>query len=85
MVGTLRNGDFFHGYNPLHTMQISVNGDEPRTLQNLNSQRSSGNPNWQDLTLLTERFDANIISSPDRLAGRDVRLQVVSGRTAFPV
>lgn len=83
IIGTLKNGDFFHGYNPLHTMQISVNGSEVRTLQNLNSPRSTGNPSWQDLTLLTERFGETVPSPPDKLAGTDVRLEIVGGIMAL--
>ena len=88
IIGTLKDGGFFHGHNPLHIMHISVNGGYAQPLnalqiQSLNSPRSAGNPNWRDLTLLTERFGETALSPPDRLAGLDVMLEVVSGRMAF--
>jgi hypothetical protein len=83
IIGALKNGEFFHGYNPEHTMHISVNGGEEFILPNLNNPRSSGNPWWRDLNLLTGRFDSSISSSPDNLAGRDVILEIISGQMAF--
>jgi hypothetical protein len=83
IIGTLKNGEFFHGHNPLHTMHISVNGEDAQILLNLNSPRSVGNPWWQDLNLLTERFGETIPAQQNRLAGKDVRLEVISGKMAF--
>jgi hypothetical protein len=60
-----------------------VNGGEPRTLQNLNSPRSTGNPHWPDLNLLTRRFGETVPSPEARLAGRDVVLEITSGHMAF--
>ena len=89
IIGTLKNGEFFHGHNPLHSMQMRVdrvdvaNGGETRTLQNLNGPRSTGNPGWRDLTLLTERFGEFVPSAPEKLAGTDVGLEIIEGRVAF--
>ena len=83
IIGALKDGEFFHGHNPLHTMYINVSGGYTRTLKALNSPRSVGNPHWQDLNLLTERFGETVPSPSNRLEGRDVRLEVISGRMAF--
>jgi hypothetical protein len=83
VVGTLKNGTVFHGHNPTHVMNLSVNGGAPRVLQALNSPRSDGNVGWRDLTLLTDSFAPTIAAAGSRLNGRDVRLEVLAGRMAF--
>ncbi|MCL2099626.1 MAG: S-layer homology domain-containing protein [Oscillospiraceae bacterium] len=83
IIGTLDNGDFFYGHNPLHTMHISVNGGEERELIALNSPRVSEQPHWRDLTLLTDRFAESIPSVSGTFAGTDVKLEVISGKMAF--
>jgi hypothetical protein len=83
IIGTKKNGDIFHGHNPLHIMEISVNGGEARPLNSLNNIRSAGNPWWNDLNLITGGFDEAVRSSSGRLAGKDVRLEVISGVMSF--
>ncbi|MCL2546417.1 MAG: phosphodiester glycosidase family protein [Oscillospiraceae bacterium] len=83
LLGWTADGDFVHGHNPTHVMNMRVNGGAAQVLPALNSPRSVGNPGWRDLTLLTDRFAPTVTAEASRRHGRDVRLEVLSGRMAF--